>query len=146
MKNLLFLLLLFFAMSVYSSTKDTLTVQSPNGTLRVKVWMSDQLTYKIVYQGKPLTGNSVIDLIQLNGKALSLKNKITSSGIKPVDSEILVPVPERRKQMKDSYNQLTINFKQPYTVTFKIYNEGVAYRISTWFIYTPSFGVFPVDS
>jgi len=133
MKNLLFLLLLFFAMSVYSSTKDTLTVQSPNGTLRVKVWMSDQLTYKIVYQGKPLTGNSVIDLIQLNGKALSLKNKITSSGIKPVDSEILVPVPERRKQMKDSYNQLTINFKQPYTVTFKIYNEGVAYRISTWF-------------
>ena len=133
MKNLLFLLLLFFAMSVYSSTKDTLTVQSPNGTLRVKVWMSDQLTYKIVYQGKPLTGNSVIDLIQLNGKALSLKNKITSSGIKPVDSEILVPVPERRKQMKDSYNQLTINFKQPYTVTFKIYNEGVAYRISTRF-------------
>ena len=133
MKNLLFLLLLFFAMSVYSSTKDTLTVQSPNRTLRVKVWMSDQLTYKIVYQGKPLTGNSVIDLIQLNGKALSLKNKITSSGIKPVDSEILVPVPERRKQMKDSYNQLTINFKQPYTVTFKIYNEGVAYRISTWF-------------
>ena len=133
MKNLLFFLLLFYAMSGYSATKDTLTVQSPNGTLCVKVWMGNQLTYKIMCQGKPLTGNSVIDLIQLNGKALSLQNRITSSSIKPVDSEILVPVPDRRKHMRDSYNQLTLSFKQPYTVTFKIYDEGVAYRISTLF-------------
>jgi len=133
MKNLIFILFLYCALSVHSATNDTLAVRSPNGLLCVKVWMGAQLTYKILYQGKILTGNSVIDLIQLNGNALSLKNKITSSNIKPVDSEIIVPVPERRKRMKDTYNQLTIAFKQPYSVTFKIYNEGIAYRISTRF-------------
>jgi len=133
MKNLIFILFLFSVLSGYSATKDTLAVRSPDGILCVKVWMGVQLTYKVLYQGKVLTGNSVIDLIQLNGKALSLQNKITSSNIKSVDSEIIVPVPERRKRIKDTFNQLTINFKQPYTVTFKIYNEGVAYRISTRF-------------
>ena len=133
MKNLIFILFLYCALSVHSAKNDTLAVRSPNGLLCVKVWMGAQLTYKILYQGKILTGNSVIDLIQLNGNALSLKNKITSSNIKPVDSEIIVPVPERRKRMKDTYNQLTIAFKQPYSVTFKIYNEGIAYRISTRF-------------
>lgn len=133
MKNILFFLFLFYALSGYASTKDTLTVQSPNGTIRVQVWMGNQLTYRILYQGKALTGNSMMDLIQLNGKSLSLNNKITSSAIKAVDSEIIVPVPERSKRMKDAYNQLTISFKQPYKVTFKIYNEGVAYRISTFF-------------
>ena len=133
MKNLIFILFLYCALSVHSAKNDTLAVRSPNGLLCVKVWMGAQLTYKMLYQGKILTGNSVIDLIQLNGNALSLKNKITSSNIKPVDSEIIVPVPERRKRMKDTYNQLTIAFKQPYSVTFKIYNEGIAYRISTRF-------------
>ena len=133
MKNLISILFLFCALSGHSATNDTLAVRSPNGLLCVKVWMGDQLTYKVLYEDKVLTGNSVIDLIQLNGKALSLQNRITSSIIKPVDSEIIVPVPERRKRMKDTYNQLTIAFKQPYSVTFKIYNEGIAYRISTRF-------------
>ena len=79
MKNLIFILFLYCALSVHSATNDTLAVRSPNGLLCVKVWMGAQLTYKILYQGKILTGNSVIDLIQLNGNALSLKNKITSS-------------------------------------------------------------------
>ena len=133
MKNLIFILLLFSALSGHSTTRDTLTVQSPDGLLCVKVWMGAQLTYKVLCQDKVLTGNSVIDLIQLNGKALSMQNNITSFNIKSVNSEIIVPVPERRKRMKDTYNQLTIIFKQPYKVTFKIYNEGVAYRITTLF-------------
>ena len=133
MKNLIFILLLFSALSGHSTTRDTLTVQSPDGLLCVKVWMGAQLTYKVLCQDKVLTGNSVIDLIQLNGKALSKQNKITSFNIKSVNSEIIVPVPERRKRMKDTYHQLTIIFKQPYKVTFKIYNEGVAYRITTLF-------------
>lgn len=133
MKKLLSILLLFCALTGYSATNDTLTVQSPDGIIRVKVWMNNQLQYKITYQDKALMGNSVVDLIQMNGKSLAANNKITSSLYKSVDSEITVPVPERRKVIKDKYNQLILSFKQPFKVSFRVYNDGVAYRISTLF-------------
>ena len=133
MKKLLFTLLLFSTLVGLSSPKDTLTVHSPNGTIGVKIWMGTQLTYKISYNNKPITGNSVIDMVPSSGKALSTQNKITTSKVEAVNSQIVVPVPDRRKMMKDTYNQLTISFKQPYKVTFRIYNEGIAYRISTMF-------------
>jgi alpha-glucosidase len=133
MRKALFTLLLFSTLAGYSSPKDTLTVNSPNGMINVKVWMGTQLNYKISFNNKSITGNSVIDLVPSNGKALSEQNKITSSKAITVNSEIVVPVPDRRKLMKDIYNQLTISFKQPYKVTFRIYDEGVAYRISTSF-------------
>lgn len=133
MKKLLIILLFFCTLSGYSATKDTLSIQSPNAGISLSVWMNRQLNYKILFNGKAITGNSVIDLVPVNGKALSTQNKITSSKIDLVNSQLIVPVSERRKRMPDCYNQLTIFFKQPYKVTFKIYNEGVAYRISTLF-------------
>ena len=133
MKKTITILLLICTITLYPATKDTLTVQSPDGVVRVKVWMNGQLIYKILYKNKAITGNSFIDIAQLNGKAMSVRNKITSSKVESVRNEIIVPVSERRKLMKDNYNQLTISFIQPYKVTFKIYNEGVAYRISTSF-------------
>lgn len=133
MKSPLILLMLFFTFAGYPATKDTLLVQSPNGNISVKVWMSGQLNYTVLFNGKSITGISVIDLIPMKGKALSAQNKITSSNVQRVNSQLIVPVSERRKRMTDNYNQLAISFKQPYKVTFRVYNEGVAYRISTLF-------------
>jgi alpha-glucosidase len=95
--------------------------------------MEHQLNYKISYNNTAISGSSSIDLVTSNGQALSLQNRITSSKLNAVNAQITVPVPERRKLMNDSYNQLVISFKQPYRVTFRVYNEGVAYRISTMF-------------
>ena len=133
MKSPLILLMLFFTFAGYPATKDTLLVQSPNGNISVKVWMSGQLNYTVLFNGKSITGISVIDLIPMKNKALSAQNKITSSNVQRVNSQLIVPVSERRKRMTDNYNQLAISFKQPYKVTFRVYNEGVAYRISTLF-------------
>ena len=133
MKEVLFIFLLFCALAGYATPKDTLLVHSPNGMINVKVWMGTELSYKIFYNHKPISGNSIIDLIPLKQKALSVQNKITSSKVEAVNSQIVVPVPDRRKVMKDIYNQLSITFQQPYQVIFKIYDEGIAYRISTLF-------------
>ncbi|MGE5427645.1 MAG: glycoside hydrolase family 97 protein [Methylococcaceae bacterium] len=133
MKNLLFTLFLLWALAATSSPKDTLTVHSPNGIIGVKIWMNNQLNYQIFYNKKAISGNSVIDLIPLKGNALSTKNAITASKVEQVNMPIVVPVPDRRKQMNDHYNQMTLSFRQPYQVTFRVYDEGVAYRLTTLF-------------
>jgi len=131
-KLLLFVLICCF-LSAQSASVDTLRVCSPDGKLMVKVWMSDHLFYAVQLRNISITGNSVIDLIPVGQKALSEQNRIVSNKLNQFNSQIIVPVPERRKVITDSYNELRIKFKQPYEVKFRVYNEGLAYRISTLF-------------
>jgi alpha-glucosidase len=132
-EHLLCILFVFCSLSAYPAVKDTLSLQSPNGNICVKVWMQGALSYSVRYRNKAIIGTSKIDLIPLNKKSLSEQNKITSFRIKTENSQIIVPVSERRKQMTNNYSELTIVFKQPYKVIFRAYNEGVAYRIITLF-------------
>ena len=55
---------------------------------------------------------------------LRLKKTETRSG----NSIIISPVPEKRRNIPDHYNELTIHFEQPISVVFRVYNDGIAYR------------------
>src|SRR5690606_37864821 len=46
---------------------------------------------------------------------------------------VTVPVPYRRKKIINHYNQLTLTFKQPFNIEFRLFNNGMAYRIGTGF-------------
>ena len=133
MKKLLLFVLISCSVSAKSASVDTLKVSSPDGKLMVKIWMSDHLYYSVQLRNSIITGTSVIDLIPVGQKALSEQNRIVSHKLNQVKSQIVVPVPERRKVITDNYNELVIKFKQPYEVKFRIYDEGIAYRISTLF-------------
>lgn len=126
-------LLLFCNLSLFSQVKDTIDVFSPDKKIEVKIWMNHSLFYTISYNHKKLLDNSEIDFIPKNKPALSYKNKIENYTLKSVQREIVVPVPERRKKINDQSNELILNFKQPYQVIFKVYDDGIAYRIASKF-------------
>ncbi len=112
-------------------SNDTLRVSSPSGKIFVKVWMGKQLTYTISYDNKTILKPSSIDLLMENSRALSLNNAIRSSSVKKFSEQIISPVPEKRRIIPDVYNLLSIGFRQPFKVEFRVYDDGVAYRIST---------------
>jgi len=112
-------------------SNDTLRVSSPSGKIFVKVWMGKQLTYTISYDNKTILKPSAIDILMDNNRALSLNNAIRSSSVKKFSEQIISPVPEKRRIIPDVYNLLSIGFRQPFKVEFRVYDDGVAYRIST---------------
>jgi alpha-glucosidase len=112
---------------------DTLKVSSPAGRIFVKVWMGKQLTYSISYDSKIILEPSSIDLLLENNQSLCLNNRIRSSSVKKISEQIISPVPEKRRIIPDVYNVLSITFKQPFKVEFRVYNDGVAYRVSTFY-------------
>jgi alpha-glucosidase len=120
-----------FMVSIVAFSNDTLRVNSPSGKISVKVWMGKQLTYTISYENIIILKPSVIDLLMENSRALSLNNPIRSSVVKKITEQIISPVPEKRRIIPDIYNLLSIGFKQPFKVEFRVYDDGVAYRIST---------------
>ncbi len=119
--------------STIAKETDTLRVLSPSGNISVNVWLGKQLSYEVYYKNKQVIAASAIDMILANGQSMSGNAKIKSSSTKKITSQITSPVPEKRKIIPDIYNQLTINFKQPYRVEFKVYDDGIAYRIATSF-------------
>ena len=49
------------------------------------------------------------------------------------NENIVVPVPYRRKTIVDKYNQIDLIFKEPFSIQFRLYNNGIAFRIGTRF-------------
>ena len=68
-----------------------------------------------------------------DGKSLSGDLSCIKKSIQYFNEKIISPVPEKRKEIADNYNLLTLRFKQPYTLLFRVYNDGVAYRLVTRF-------------
>src|SRR5207249_2241529 len=50
-----------------------------------------------------------------------------------VSEFIVSPVPDIRKNISNIYNELLIQFNQNFSVVFRAYNDGVAYRIISKF-------------
>lgn len=114
-----------------SKESDTLRACAPSGKICIKIWMEGPLKYSLSYEGKIIMETSIIDIVIDNGKALSKNNRIRTSSLKNIREQIIAPVPEKRKVVPDHYTLLSINFKQPYQVAFRLYDDGLAYRIHT---------------
>ena len=131
-KNLsLFIFFILFFLKSWS--KDTLQVSSPSRKIAVKVWMARQLQYEVFYDNKTILEPSSIDFLLDKNRSLSSNNAIKSSVIEKIRERIVSPVPEKRKIIPDVYNVLSVSFRQPFKIDFRVYDDGVAYRISTLF-------------
>ncbi len=95
--------------------------------------MEKALAYRIDFNGESILDPSAIDLLLVNNQSFSFGNRIKSHSIKKVNDVIISPVPEKRKKIPDNYNVMSIAFKLPYKVEFRVYDDGVAYRFLTSF-------------
>ncbi|MDB5276208.1 MAG: alpha-glucosidase [Ferruginibacter sp.] len=132
MKKLL-LAAIFVSLFISARCTDTLSVCSPNGNICVKIWLQKNLVYKVYHKGNLIIAPSLMDMLLSNGKNFSVNNSIKSTSLKRTAQQIISPVPEKRKIIQDVYNELSIQFKQPYKILFRVYDDGVAYRFVTQF-------------
>lgn len=95
--------------------------------------MEQNLKYRIYENNKLILETSEIGMLLKNQSSFSFNNKIKSHSAKKITSQIISPVPEKRKIIHDEYNLLSIMFRQPYEVEFRVYDDGIAYRFLTRF-------------
>ena len=131
MRHLLYLGGLLITLNGFA--QQSYTLYSPDSTLRIEINTKDKLSWKL-YTGKELlTHTSSVDLELKGQKKLSDKLVVSSAKPSSANETVVVPVPYRRKMIIDKYNQLELIFKEPFSVQFRLYNNGMAYRIGTRF-------------
>lgn len=130
MKKSLFLSLLFCLAAFNIQAQKTIDLSSPNGELKVSLRLSDKIYYDIFCDNQILLKNNRLQL-DLKGQTLGLNPKISGQKRSEVN-EILTPVvPLKYSSVKNEYNRLLLNFKGGYSVEFRAFNEGIAYRFIT---------------
>lgn len=129
------LILLFIVSWVTLETfaQQQFQLASPDKTIQLSVQTNDQLTYSVFVDDKRIIDSSLIDMLLVNGIALSNNLKIKSTRTRSANEMIVAQVPVSKKYIPDVYNELAINFKNNFSVIFRAYNDGVAYRITTSF-------------
>ena len=114
-----------FALSVQGQKQ--LLLSSPDGKLKSTITVGDKLTYDISCNGQQVLAPSPISATLDNGKVWGDKARLSKVTEKKNDTQIDAPF-YRFSCVRDYYNELTLRFKGDYSVVFRAYNDGVAYR------------------
>ncbi len=133
MKRILVLIILISVLARADGAPDTFRINSPSGKILVNVWDGKQLQYEVSYGGLPILAPSVIGLRITNQAAFGVHDIVSGHSQRLVNEQIVSPIPEKRRNIPNRYNELTLQFRKPYTLIFRVYDDGVAYRIGLLF-------------
>ncbi len=132
MKKLLFLLLII-GVNLFNVLKgQNYELKSPNEKICVTVNVGDAVMYKVMHGKTVVIDESAISMELEGGKTLGLLGVVGKVGRNTVDETIHADF-YKKSEVKNNYNELIIKFKGNYKLTFRAFDDGVAYRFSTSF-------------
>ena len=104
-------------------------VQSPDGKLSAQIVVNEKLAYCICFQGKEVLALSSIGMELTDGTIWGKSPQVWDTQRRQVDQRVASPF-FRATDIKERYNELILRCKGNYAVTFRAYDDGIAYRFS----------------
>ena len=131
-KHLLLILILLVAGALNSHSKDY-ELLSPNGNSKVIVDIDkkDGINATLFFLGEEMLSIGPIG-IEIDGEEpFGESPKSRRVNYREYDESIFPAVREKRAEVVDRYNEMEIIFREPFRLVFRVYDDGVAYRIKT---------------
>ncbi|MDR1402449.1 MAG: glycoside hydrolase family 97 protein [Tannerellaceae bacterium] len=125
---LLFSLLLLPGFSLYATDQKNYSVKSPDGNSEITVSVDkQQVRYQFTSQGDIIIHPSAVAMQLTEKTGFGINPKVRGSKTYNIRQTIESPIYKKR-QIEDYYNELELRFTGDYTLLFRIYDEGMAYR------------------
>ena len=106
------------------------TLCSPDGHLRTTVAPGDELTYDIAVDGRTVLEPSPLALRLDDGRTWGPHARVRKAERTSADAAIPSPL-YRSAEVRDRYNGLILRMKDDWSVEFRVYDDGVAYRFAS---------------
>lgn len=124
------LTLLVSILAVFTAAAKTYTLGSPDGSISVEVNVGDNVNYSVTRNGH----------IALENCAIAMETSVAAYGVQPKVKN--AKTSEHRgvyrpfnhykaREVADNYNELRLVFKDGWSLEFRAYDNGAAYRIVT---------------
>lgn len=125
-----FLTLFLLSLFCMAGNAQQYTLSSPDKKLSVAIESNQQgISLKMMKGADQVLSLSDFGMITNQTKAEPLKVKKTKRSA--VAEDIRPAVKEKSETYRNEYNELLLTFKSDQSLTFRLFNEGLAYRFST---------------
>jgi len=125
------LLIAFLAIpSITVLAQSSYDLKSPDSRIEVRIRTSGQLRYDVLLRGNALLENSTLSL-DVDHKKLGVQPKVTGEKQRASDQVLEPVVRQKFAKIRDHYNELRLTLDGGYAVTFRAYDQGIAYRFET---------------
>ncbi|WP_321334685.1 glycoside hydrolase family 97 protein [uncultured Bacteroides sp.] len=102
-------------------------IASPDKSLVIVVENDSVLRYSLKKNNNIVINPSTIRLMMNGGPVWGEKGIVIGQTIGTTNEKVY-PVAGNDRELTNHYNQLSLKFKKGYSVVFRLYNEGMAYR------------------
>lgn len=107
-----------------------ISVQSPDGILKVNIELKDKIYYS-VYSGNDLLLKDCFLTMDLTHEILGENPKLQGIKKGAVDESVKREIPLKNAIVRNHCNTLRMKFAGNYAVEFRVFNNGLAYRFAT---------------
>ena len=121
------------ALAAFSLGARDYVLASPDGTLKIKVSDGPKLVWSITKSGATVMEPSEIALDVKDHGRLGPKAKVSKLSRREIDETLTATVPTKFRELRDHCNEMTLRMKGGWSVKFRAYDNGAAYRFVTEF-------------
>jgi len=121
--------LLTFLSLVISSHAQEYHLSSPDGFSTARIIISANASVELSKRNEILLKLDDIDLFAAEGQLEGMRVKKSTN--QSVNNTVIPEIREKSASYPDIYNELAIAFKSDKGLTFRLYNEGLAYRFTS---------------
>jgi alpha-glucosidase len=129
-KTIILVFTVLFFCSSYSQKKQNFKLVSPNGKIEVTIVLSDKITWEITHGKETVLSASPMSMTVNEGEILGKDPMLLNSKKESIRTSFETPL-YKKKTVQDNYNQLLLNFKGDFSIEYRAFDEGVAYRFIT---------------
>lgn len=131
-KSLILCILLILSSNIARSQK-TYNLESPQKNINITVTADkDFIKYSVKHGNTVIIKNSPISMELSDGKVLGASPIVKSYKNESVNEKIKSPF-YKKESVENNYNELTVNLKGNYSIQFRAFDDGIAYRFCTKF-------------
>lgn len=107
-----------------------ISVQSPDGKLKVNIELKDKIYYS-VYSGSDLLLSNCSLTMTLDNEVLGKQPKLKSLKRSKIEESVKREIPLKNAIVENHCNTLRMNMAGNYAIEFRIFDNGIAYRFLT---------------
>jgi alpha-glucosidase len=113
-------IVLIFLLIISSSAfaQKEISLFSPSGKIKVAIHVADSIYYSVAVNGRQTINQSTLALITKE-RSLGIRSHLSKQSRRSVNEKIINPVPHKRRIIPDHFNELTLNFREKFTVVFR---------------------------
>lgn len=116
---------LFTAFNLFAQKQFTLV--SPNGKIESHISVGEKVEYTVFHDGDIMLDKSPMSMKLDNGTSWGIDPKIQKISKRSINQNIEARV-YKKKVVQDKFNELTLVCRGDYSIIFRAYDDGVAYR------------------